>query len=237
MVAAFWALWYYILFSFDFVNVSLLLVYIAFLFLMPKFIKFRSVDDAISLSILAAIWFSFIENIIYFWYKWEAISQVLQISSILHITAWELVAFLGFVFIRVSVVTMIHVLCSWVFGYHFWLAHFAKPELVRQVREWRKSKIIDFFHNTLNTAEDKVFMYEQLAIALFISIWLHWIYDLIVQINATVFWLPLIVLVMPWYFFWWFIYLFSLLEDRNNKRNIWVLEVKEEYIKDEKNNL
>ena len=206
------------------------MLYLVFLSLMPKFIKFRTIDDVISISILAAIWFSFVENIIYFWYKFESLTRILDINSITEIWAWDLIQFLSFVFIRVSVVTMIHVLCSWVFWYHYWLAHFAKPELVYEIRQWRKHPVVDFLHKLFRTAEDKIFMYEQLFIALWLSVLLHWIYDLVVQVNTTIFWISLIVLIMPLYFFWWFIYLFRLLENRDNQRNIWVLHIKEEYI-------
>lgn len=206
-----------------------LLIYLVFLRYMPKLIKFRSIDDTISIAILAAIWFSFIENVIYFWYRWWSISSSLWIENFFEISFWSLAWFLGFVLIRVSVVTMIHILCSGVFGYHFWLAHFAKPELIEEIRQWRKHRFITFLHKILKTPEDKIFMIEQLMIALFLSILLHWIYDLVVQVNITVFNFPLVAIIMPLYFFGWFIYLFSLLENKNNKKEIWVLHTKEDY--------
>ena len=205
--------------------------YLVFLYFMPRVIRFKSIDDAISLAIIAAIWFSFVENLIYFWFKWESIEAALWINSFFQAWAWEIIKFLGFVFIRVSVVTMIHVLCSWVFWYHFWLAHFAKPELIQEMRDWRTHKVLDYLHAKLKISNDNLFVIEQLIKALWISILLHWIYDLVVQINLTLFWIPLIILIMPIYFFWGFLYLFALLEDKNNKREIWVLHIREEYEK------
>lgn len=226
-----WLLFYYVFVeNVSLLNVTWVLLYLWFLTLLPRFIKFKSIDDVISISILAAIWFSFVENIIYFWYKFESLTRILGIDSITEIWAWDLIQFLSFVFIRVSVVTMIHVLCSWVFWYHFGLAHFAKPELVEEIRQWRKHFFTDFLHRLFKTPEDKVFMYEQVIIAMVFSIILHWIYDLVVQVNTSIFWISLIVLVMPLYFFWGFVYLFKLLEDKNNQREIWVLHIKEEYV-------
>ena len=211
-------------------SILLILFYIWFVILLPKFIKYKSIDDIISISILSAVWFSFVENMIYFWYKYESLANLLEISSIAQIWLWDLVQFLSFVFIRVSVVTMIHVLCSWVFWYHFWLAHFAKPELIQEIRDGRKHAITDFLHKLLRTSEEKIFMVEQILLALFISILLHWIYDLVVQVNSTIFWISLIVIVMPLYFCWGFVYLFKLLEDKNNKAELWTLVIKEEYV-------
>jgi len=128
---------------------------------------------------------------------------------------------------------MIHVLCSWVLGYHFWLAHFAHPELEEEIKEWRKHPILDFLHKIFKTPEDKIFMYEQLFLALFISVTLHWIYDVIAQLNFKIMWVvPLMAVVMPIYFIWWFYYLFTLLEEKNNRIKYWQLVVKKEYIED-----
>ena len=54
---------YYTFISFAPITLVLLLAYLSFLYLMPKVIKFKSIDDAISIAILSAIWFSFIENL------------------------------------------------------------------------------------------------------------------------------------------------------------------------------
>lgn len=223
------AIVYYMFFSFSPLVIIWLFLYLIFLRLMPKLIKFRSIDDTISIAILSAIWFSFVENIIYFWYRWWVISDSLWVGSFFEVSFSHISWFLWFVLIRVSVVTMIHILCSWVFWYHFWLAHFAKPELIDEIRRWRQHKIILFLHRILKTPEDKIFMTEQLFIALFLSILLHWIYDLVVQVNISIFNFPIVAIIMPLYFFGWFVYLFSLLDDKNNKKEIWVLHLKEDY--------
>lgn len=207
-----------------------IVTYFAFLFFMPRVIKFKSIDDAISVSVLAAIWFSLVENLIYFYFKWTQISDMLWVDSIFEANFAELSWFFAFVLIRVSVVTMIHVLCSWVFGYHFWLAHFAHPELEEEIRQWRKHPIVDFFHKIFKTPEEKVFTYEQLFLALFLSIMLHWVYDVIAQLNFSIWPIPLMALAMPLYFIWWFYYLFTLLEEKKNKIRYWKLVVKEEYV-------
>lgn len=204
-----------------------MIAYLAFLFYMPKFIKLKTIDDAISFAIIWAIWFSLVENILYFY---NYLSST-WIFSIFELSTWEIYWFLWFVIIRVSVVTMVHILCSWIFGYHFWLSHFAHPELELEIREWRKHPILDFLHKIFKTSEDKIFMYEQLFLALFISITVHWVYDLVAQLNFLLFWkIPLMAIVMPLYFIWWFFYLFSLLEEKRNRVRFWQLVIKKEYV-------
>ena len=206
-----------------------LMAYILFLVLMPKILKFKSIDDIISIWIFSAIWFAAVENIIYFSHRWADISSTFWVDSILHINFSTLWWFLWFVAIRVTIVAMIHILCSWVLAYHFWLAYFAWPELKDEIQEWRKHPILDKIHDLFWTPQEKTFHYEQLFLALFLAIWLHWIYDLIAQINFSIMWIPAIAIAMPLYFIWWFIYLFSKLEEKENRKKFWQLHIKEVY--------
>lgn len=222
-------IWLIITKSITFLWILWLLFYIWFLVLMPKILKFKSIDDIISIWIFSAIWFALVENIIYFSHRWTDISSTFWIDSVLDANFSSLWEFLWFVAIRVTIVTMIHILCSWVLAYHFWLAYFAKPELQDEIQEWRKHPIIDFLHKTFWTPEDKIFHYEQLFLALFLAICLHWIYDLIAQINFQIMWIPAIAIAMPLYFIWWFIYLFWKLEEKENRKEFWELHIKEEY--------
>jgi hypothetical protein len=207
----------------------LMLLYIWFLWVMTKFLKFKSIDDIISIWIFSAIWFAMVENVIYFSHKWADISTTFWMDSILNTDFSTLWWFLWFVAIRVTIVTMIHILCSWVLAYHFWLAHFAWPELKDEIQEWRKHPVLDKIHDLFWTPQEKTFHYEQLFLALALAIWLHWVYDLIAQINFQIFWIPVIAIAMPIYFIWWFMYLFSILEEKENRKKFWQLHIKEEY--------
>lgn len=221
--------WLIITKSIWFLWILWLMVYVLFLAFMPKILKFKSIDDIISIWIFSAIWFALVENIIYFSHRWADISATFWINSILDADFWTIWTFLWFVAIRISVVTMIHILCSWVLAYHFWLAYFAKPELQDEIREWRKHPIIAKIHEFFWTPEDKIFHYEQLFLALILAISLHWIYDLIAQINFKIIWIPAIAIAMPLYFIWWFIYLFWKLEEKEDRKKFWQLHVKEVY--------
>ena len=222
-------IWLIITKSITFIWILWLLIYVVFLMFMPKILKFKSIDDIISIWIFSAIWFAMIENVIYFSHRWSDIAWTFWVNSVLDAnfsTLWE---FLWFVAIRVTIVTMIHILCSWVLAYHFWLAWFAKPELKDEIREWRKHPIIEKIHEIFWTPEDKIFHYEQLFLALFLAIILHWIYDLIAQLNFTILWIPAIAIAMPVYFIWWFIYLFSKLEEKEDRKKFWLIKIKEEF--------
>ncbi|MCD5382647.1 PrsW family glutamic-type intramembrane protease [Candidatus Gracilibacteria bacterium] len=206
-----------------------LLFYILFLSFMPKMLKFKSIDDIVSIGISSAIGFALVENIIYFSHRWVDISSTLGIDSVLNANMGSLGEFLGFVAIRVTIVTMIHILCSGVLAYHFGLAYFAKPKLQDEIREGRKHPIIEKIHKIFGTPEDKIFHYEQLFLALFLATLLHGIYNLIAQLNFSILGIPAIALAMPIYFIGGFLYLFSKLEEKENRKKFGQLHVKEEF--------
>ena len=89
-----------------------------------EFIK--NIDDAIVLSIIAALGFSFTENIMYFYNIWS------------HQGTTNLIA--PFIF-RSVFSTFAHVMFSGIFGYFYGLARFANPILHEQL----KTKKIDSF--------------------------------------------------------------------------------------------
>ncbi len=73
---------------------------------------FRNIDDAIEFSIIAALGFSFVENILYFYYIW--VYQGLDILLV------------SFVF-RSIFSTFAHILFSGIYGYFYGIAYFADP--------------------------------------------------------------------------------------------------------------
>ena len=229
LIALFWLI---ITKSVTFAWILWLFFYICFLMVMPKFLKFKSIDDIISIWIFSAIWFAMVENIIYFSHRWIDISSTIWIESILSADFSSLSQFLGFVIIRVTIVTMVHILCSWILAYHFWLAWFATPELQDEIREWRKHPIIEKIHDFFWTPEDKIFHYEQLFLAIILAAWVHWIYDLIAQLNFNIMWIPAIAIAMPLYFIWWFVYLYWIMEDKENKKEFWMIHEKIIFEKD-----
>ena len=79
------------------------LMYLVFLYLCTKFIKFKSIDDVIEVAIISGLGFSFVENILYFSNNYGSMSFG---------------SFAFFVFVRVPVVSAVHMLCSGILGYY-----------------------------------------------------------------------------------------------------------------------
>jgi len=85
--------------------------------------KFMNIDDAIEYSIIAALGFAFIENIMYFYFIW--IHQGVD------------ALFISFIF-RSIFSTFAHILFSGIYGYFYGIAHFAKPILEESVITHKK---------------------------------------------------------------------------------------------------
>ena len=190
-------------------------VYLVFLHFLMKNIVLKSIDDAIEVSIIAALGFAFIENIHYFSGKFGTISTS---------------TFIFFVFVRVTVVTVVHVLCSGIMGYHAGLAHFAGPVFQNDIREGRKMFVTEKLHEFFQTPRESVFRIEQIIIGLFYAIMIHAFYDFIMQLKYSILGIPMYALIMPLYFFGGLWYLFTLLENKEDHKKYGRLVVKEEFV-------
>ena len=78
-----------------------------------------SIDDAIEFSIIAALGFAFVENMMYFFYIWNY-------------QGFESL-FISFIF-RSIFSTFAHILFSGIYGYFYGVAHFAKPIWQEEIR-------------------------------------------------------------------------------------------------------
>lgn len=194
--------------------VASLIFYFIFISIMLKKITFRSVDDVIEIGIIAALGFSFMENIHYFMGKWGVISTG---------------AFTMFVVIRVTVVTIVHVLCSGVMAYHIGLAHFAGPVLKEEIREGRKLVIPNLIHKLFDIPEEEAFYYEQMILGIVYAILLHALYDFVMQLQFQVMGIPLFAIIMPIYFIFGLSHLLDLLKRKENQKERGVLVIKKEY--------
>jgi RsiW-degrading membrane proteinase PrsW (M82 family) len=188
---------------------------------------FRSIDDVIELSIVAALGFAFVENVLYFVNHWHDLSSA-QLAF--------------FVFFRVTIVTMVHVLCSGVFGYYYGLAYFAGPVLKDEEREGRKLFFTKTFHKIFHLKSETIFRDEKILEGLIISIGLHAVYDFVLQLNltfASIFsWIglnipiniPLHVIIMPLYLIGGYFYLMYLLQKKEDHKKFGKLVLREEYV-------
>lgn len=127
---------------------------------------FHSIDDVITLSIVSALGFSFYENVVYFNAQWGQLSTN---------------SFIFLVISRVTIVTMVHMLCSGVLGYYFGLAHFASPVLRLEYVQKKQHPFLIFFKNILHIKKTHLYKDEMMAIGLVSAMLLHSLYDLILS--------------------------------------------------------
>ncbi len=139
--------------------------------------EIRSVDDAIEFFIIAALGFSFTENILYFYNIW--ISQ--GASNLL----------LPFLF-RSTFSTFAHLMFSGILGYYYGMAHFAKPILQEELKAKRK-QWVQKLHNIFHFKKEGIFYKEIILEGLLISIGLHAIFNIILEMNLNFLIVPFLV--------------------------------------------
>jgi len=162
--------------------------------------QFRNIDDSIEFFIIAALGFSFTENILYFYNIW-------QIEGPSHI-------FLPFLF-RSAFSTFAHIMFSGIFGYYYGIAHFAKPILQEEIREHRHhwTKVL---HKIFNWKSEKMFHQEKILEGTIIAVGLHAIFNIFLEVNLTFLIVPFLVggyLTLN--------YLFAKKEDRKNYNKLY----------------
>lgn len=138
---------------------------------------FRNVDDAIEFSIMSALGFAFIENILYFYYIWEYQgAEVLLVS---------------FVF-RALFSTFAHILFSGIYGYYYGMAYFADPLWSEEQRQ-NRHPLINFFHTVFHFKRNRVFATEKISEGLLIAVTLHGLFNILLEMNLTFFMVPFLV--------------------------------------------
>lgn len=139
--------------------------------------QIRNVDDAIELFIIAALGFSFTENILYFYNIWLA-----------HGTSGILLPFL----FRSAFSTFAHLIFSGILGYYYGIAHFAKPILQQEIRENRSHWTV-VLHKIFGFRKSKLFYRESLFEGLLISIGLHAVFNIFLEMKLTFMIVPYVV--------------------------------------------
>ncbi len=131
--------------------------------------RFDSIDDSMEFFIIAALGFSFMENILYFYNIWftQGASDLL----------------IPFLF-RSSFSTFAHILFSGVLGYYYGVAHFAKPILQEEIKANRNHWTV-WLHKIFALRKEKLFHQEKLFEGLIIAISLHAIFNIFLEINLS----------------------------------------------------
>lgn len=138
---------------------------------------FKTIDDAIEFFIIAALGFSFTENILYFFNIW--------------LTHGPSALFLPFLF-RSSFSTLAHLIFSGILGYYYGIARFATPIFQEEIRK-NRHKIIQKLHDFLSIRRDRLFSQEHMLEGLLISIGLHAIFNILLEVNWTFLIIPFLV--------------------------------------------
>lgn len=143
--------------------------------LMVRFVddkKIKDVDDAITLSIIVGLAFSFIETIIY------AIN----------------VGDMAIVLPRAMLTMPIHVICSGIFGYYYGLARYAKPILEAQHKQKKYQIKFKWLHTVLRMKKSDIYEEEKTAQGLVLATLFHTIANVLFELDLAFVAVPLIVL-------------------------------------------
>lgn len=179
-------------------------------FILMRFLNknhFKSIDDVISLAIVSALGFSFYENSLYFIQNWDRMTTA---------------SFVILVLSRVTIVSMVHMLCSGILGYYFALAHFASPVLRIQHYEKKHHPVLRFFKNVLHFSKTHLYRDEMMVIGLVLAMLLHAIYDFILSFAES---LDSIVISLTifFYFFGGYYFLSYLMKQKMSKMQLGLL--------------
>lgn len=138
---------------------------------------FHHIDDVIEFSIIAALGFSFTENILYFQSIWEAkgLENLLK----------------PFLF-RSTFSTFAHVMFSGMFGYYYGMAIFAKPILQEDIKQ-RRGHLARWFYRVFHWHTASVFSKEKVLKGLLVATLLHAGFNILLELNLVFLTVPYLV--------------------------------------------
>lgn len=128
-----------------------------------------SIDDAIEMCIMAALGFSFAENIVYFY-------------NIIALRGTEGIMY-PFIF-RSLFSTFAHIMFSGILGYYYGLALFA-TDIVKEKHTEKRYRLVKATAKILNFPRATLFHDEKIAQGLLIAIALHAVFNIFLEMNWT----------------------------------------------------
>ncbi len=137
--------------------------------------KFKCIDDAIEYSIIAALGFAFIENIIYFVNIW--LHQGVQ------------TLFISFIF-RSVFSTFAHVLFSGMYGYYYGMAYFSDPVFQDEMRSGKHYFFIKILHRLTHFRSSSIFKEEKITQGLLTAVSLHAFFNVMLEMEWTFLMVP-----------------------------------------------
>lgn len=138
---------------------------------------FTSIDDVMQLSIIAAIGFSFAENVINPVYFTAFVRQYFFQEA-----APDLGGFASNMLGRSVLTSMVHIVSTGVMGYFLGLSIFAGPLLARKHEEGRAHRWLCAIHNLLRLPEVSIYRVQMLVTGLLSAILLHGVFNFLVTL-------------------------------------------------------
>ncbi len=131
-----------------------------------------SIDEAIELSIIAALGFAFLENIAYFYREF--------LGGGMSPEFWTLA-------IQRSIfVVFVHIICSAIYGYYYGLGIFAKPYMQYEFSQNKKTFwFSNVLHKILHLKRAMVFRERMMMTGVLIATILHGLYDFAMHQNPV----------------------------------------------------
>ena len=134
--------------------------------------KIFSVQDAISFSIVVALGFAFVENILYFQKFLKTGNFVISQFSI-------------FFILRSLISVAAHIFFSAIFGYFYGVAHFSNDEFKKNHRE-NRHPIISFLHKILHVKSATLFHEEKMMEGMLAAVILHAIFNSFLEFGQII---------------------------------------------------
>ncbi len=143
--------------------------------------KLRSVNDAIAFSIVVALGFAFVENILYF----VQISQNAFVDQELYVL----------MMLRSVVSVSAHIIFSAIFGYFYGISQFSTRLYRKKVIE-KRAFFINLIHKIIHLKAKTVFHEEQLFLGLFCAMGLHAIFNSLLEFGQLSLVIPFLTALM-----------------------------------------
>ena len=156
--------------------------------------KIGSIADAISFSILIALGFAFVENVMYISKFWSTSGQGFGTFTV-------------FFILRSTISTIAHVCFSAIIGYFYGIAHFSDQIYLEESRE-NKHPILRTMHKIFHIKGAPLFHEEKLLEGLLIAMIVHAIFNSLLEFQLVAFVIPFIIGT--------FLYILNLLHRRDN---------------------
>jgi len=178
-----------------------------------------SIDEAIELSIVAALGFAFLENIAYFYREF--------LSGGMSPDFWTLVIQ------RSLFVVFVHIICSAIYGYYYGVGMFAKPYMQYEFSQNKKTFwFAELLHKVFHLKRAYVFRERMMMTGLVVATVLHGLYDFAMHQNPLLYFgdrvVQLHVILLPVMLVGGILFLTFLLQKKENLEEFGTLEV--EYV-------